>query len=193
MNKQLMLPCYLPDSLENMRIRNRVSRAGKKYGIKRIIKKGIYHKLKKCPRCEQTKDLSFFIKSVKHSESVKITSWCISCRSNFNKKYYSLERGRNRWQKKKLRAFKKIQKNIICVRCGCGDIRFLEINHKNGRARNEKQIRIYNEINTGRRKTDDLELLCRPCNHIHYLEMKFGIEIPLKVVWMEIRSKEELK
>jgi hypothetical protein len=32
------------------------------------------------------------------------------------------------------------------------------------------------------RDTADLELLCRPCNAIHYLESKYG-PLPLRVVW----------
>lgn len=86
-------------------------------------------------------------------------------------------------------ALLKIQKKIICVRCGCTDIRFLEINHKYGGGGREAKLglsmgtQFYNKILTGKRKTDDLELLCRPCNHIHYLEWKYGEKIPLKVKW----------
>jgi hypothetical protein len=34
----------------------------------------------------------------------------------------------------------------------------------------------------GKRTTEDLELLCRPCNALHWLEMKYG-PLPMRVVW----------
>jgi len=88
---------------------------------------------------------------------------------------------------KRVQAFKKVQSTLNCVRCGCTDLRFLEFNHKNGGGYKESQQKgvnggLYYRINYGR-KTDDLELLCRPCNHIHFLEMKFGCKIPLKVIF----------
>lgn len=100
-----------------------------------------------------------------------------------NRKIYSFN-----YRKK---VFKKIQDKISCIRCECDDPRFLEINHKNGGgAKEQHETKIYGRgfemsILKGNRKTDDLELLCRPCNHIDYLERKFGQEIPLKVVWGE--------
>ena|SRR3990167_2210919 len=74
-----------------------------------------------------------------------------------------------------------------CARCGCDDVRLLEINHKNGGGGKETQkgnkvARFYLDIASGKRKTDDLELLCKPCNGIHALEMKYG-QLPMKVVW----------
>ena len=75
--------------------------------------------------------------------------------------------------------------NVCCIKCGCDDIRLLEINHKNGGGNKELQkgkqsIRFYDDILEGIRKTDDLELLCRICNNRHYLELKFG-ELPYKI------------
>ena len=75
--------------------------------------------------------------------------------------------------------------NICCVKCGCDDIRLLEINHKNGRGNKElqkgkKSLKFYDDILKGKRKTDDLELLCRICNNLHYLELKFG-KLPYKI------------
>lgn len=92
--------------------------------------------------------------------------------------------------KNKIQAFKKIQTKLECVRCGCNDIRFLEVNHKNGGAwrvnkitKNEIGPRLWNRVRLDKRKTDDLELLCRPCNHIHFLELKYKEKIPLMVKW----------
>ena len=74
-----------------------------------------------------------------------------------------------------------------CVRCGCDDLRLLEINHKNGGGGKEyKQgknaMAIYRDIAMLRRSTDDLELLCRVCNALHYLESKYG-RLPMVVLW----------
>lgn len=72
---------------------------------------------------------------------------------------------------------------IACVRCGCDRPELLEINHKNGGGRKDLVGKwFYRAIVKLERKTDDLELLCRPCNAIHYLESKYG-PLPLKVVW----------
>lgn len=87
------------------------------------------------------------------------------------------------------RVFFKITGDIYphCVKCGCDDPRILEINHKNGGGNKEmqhgkKSNAFYVAIANGSRRTDDLELLCKPCNSIHYLEMKYG-PLPIKVVW----------
>lgn len=55
----------------------------------------------------------------------------------------------------------------------------MEVNHKNGGGNKElksgKHTNVFMwDIYMGRRKTDDLNLLCRVCNSLHYLEMKYG-------------------
>jgi hypothetical protein len=77
--------------------------------------------------------------------------------------------------------------NPICIRCGCDDPRFLEINHKNGGGSKEtrgtsKRQKFETAILSGARPIDDLEILCRACNAIHFLELKFGT-IPMQVIW----------
>lgn len=77
--------------------------------------------------------------------------------------------------------------NPVCNNCGCNDIRLLEINHKNGGGGKEMQKgkrtnAFRSDIYSGRRKTDDLELLCRVCNAKYYLEMKYG-KIPMVITW----------
>ena len=88
--------------------------------------------------------------------------------------------------RRRLKALTMVDPNLKCVRCGCDDIRFLEINHINGggnkEQRDSKHKTVTLRILYYGRKTDDLELLCRPCNVIHALEMKFGI-VPLKVIF----------
>lgn len=77
--------------------------------------------------------------------------------------------------------------NPKCNNCGCDDAKFLEINHKNGGGNQEvqggrKTGSFYLDIYKGRRKTNDLELLCKVCNALHYLELKNG-KLPFKVTW----------
>lgn len=73
-----------------------------------------------------------------------------------------------------------------CVRCGCDDRRLLEINHVHGGGRQEHLQRasgsdgFYRDILAHGRT--DLELLCRPCNHVAYLETLYG-PLPFRVEW----------
>jgi len=64
------------------------------------------------------------------------------------------------------------------VRCPCDDPRVLEINHKNGGGDAEARElgrgnRLYADIVAGRRSIEDLEVLCRPHNHVHFLELRY--------------------
>ena len=89
--------------------------------------------------------------------------------------------------------------NPYCIRCGCDDVRLLEINHKYGggnkeltkeRQEGRKTLSFYRDIIKGKRKTDDLELLCRVCNSWHYLELKYG-KLPYKVIYDGKKEGEE--
>ena len=75
---------------------------------------------------------------------------------------------------------------IACVRCRCDRPELIEINHKTGgggkEARLKKSAQFYREIVQLRRQTDDLELLCKPCNAVHALELQYG-PLPFKVGW----------
>jgi 5-methylcytosine-specific restriction endonuclease McrA/DNA-directed RNA polymerase subunit RPC12/RpoP len=78
----------------------------------------------------------------------------------------------------------------VCARCGCDDSRLLEINHKNGGGGKEtlngkSSKKFYDDIAKGRRKTDDLELLCKPCNSVHALELKYG-QLSFEVKWNKV-------
>lgn len=70
---------------------------------------------------------------------------------------------------------------LTCVDCDCDDIRLLEINHKNGGGNKEYRSRGYsrffNGIISGRRKTDDLNLLCKVCNARHAAGLKYGKDL----------------
>ena len=63
-----------------------------------------------------------------------------------------------------------------CIRCGCDEIDFLEFNHKGGGGCKEykqgARISIMEKILTQKRNTDDLEILCRVCNALDFLERK---------------------
>jgi len=76
--------------------------------------------------------------------------------------------------------------DVRCVRCGCDSPQFLEINHKDGGGTAERRAQpghaFYRAITSLRRSTDDLELLCRPCNAVHSLELVHG-PLPFRVVW----------
>lgn len=74
---------------------------------------------------------------------------------------------------------------LICVRCGCDRPDLLEINHKNGGGGKEFKAlgnKFYRTIAKMQRSVDDLELLCKPCNAVHALELKYG-PLPFKIVW----------
>lgn len=75
--------------------------------------------------------------------------------------------------------------NVACVRCGCDMPEIIEINHKNGGGGKELK-KLGNKWNRMiaklERDVSDLELLCRPCNAIHYLESKHG-PLPFRVIW----------
>lgn len=74
---------------------------------------------------------------------------------------------------------------LACANCGCDKVEMLEINHKNGGGGKEHKLvgnKFYRLIATMARDVSDLELLCRPCNAVHYLETKFGPQ-PFNVIW----------
>lgn len=70
---------------------------------------------------------------------------------------------------------------LRCAYCGCDDAELLEINHRNGGGRKERDVpeaplsggKFYTAILRGDRSVDDLELACRVCNARDYLERKF--------------------
>lgn len=98
-----------------------------------------------------------------------------------------LEKAKKRYQKFRLKVLNIVSgNNLFCVRCGCNDIRLLEINHINGRGREETggkfNTGFYKKIVSGNRKTDDLELLCKVCNAWHYLELKYG-KLPYEITY----------
>lgn len=120
-----------------------------------------------------------------------------------SRKYYENDKNfspeRKEYRKSQVQKIKRLALSIIdpklrCARCGCDDMRFLEKNHKNGGGNKEAKSRgrftLSNyEIIKGIRKTDDLEILCKPCNHIHFLELKHNSKTGLETVWNKPNEK----
>lgn len=75
-----------------------------------------------------------------------------------------------------------------CVNCGCDDVRCLEINHVKGGGAQERKNKDYHrlskEILEGKRK--DVNLLCRLCQGLDYLERKYG-RLPFVVTYTRVQ------
>lgn len=140
-----------------------------------------------CPFCGKIKDTrdrkqEALAYSQSAARKAKLKKWCDDP-ANVRR------RGKKHRVLLRKRVFFKVCGSInpSCVRCGCDDPRLLEVNHKDGGGNLEMQkgkrsSRFYYDIVKDTRKTDDLELLCKPCNAIHCLELKYG-PLPIKVVW----------
>jgi hypothetical protein len=95
------------------------------------------------------------------------------------------QRDRYRLQLRK-KVFEKLG-GAKCANCGCDDIRYLEINHVNGGGTKESHNRrwLAVAIIKGYRQTDDLNVLCKVCNNLHALQLRFGPEVnnQYKIIW----------
>ena len=72
---------------------------------------------------------------------------------------------------------------VRCFNCGCDNLGLIEINHLNGGGTKElfqKSHKFYLDIVKGRRVIDDLNLLCRVCNHAYYVKLKYGADYKIK-------------
>ena len=95
---------------------------------------------------------------------------------------------RRAYNNRKVKAFEKLG-GAVCVRCGCDEIDFLEFNHKNGGGckeyRESKNRPMMDRILTSKRGVDDLEVVCRVCNALDFLERKNTESAKrFKIVWM---------
>lgn len=77
---------------------------------------------------------------------------------------------------------------LECSNCGCNNILLLEINHLNGggakELRHGNPYRFYADLAQGRRPTDDLNLLCRMCNALHTVRLKYPeIGVRFEILW----------
>ena len=101
---------------------------------------------------------------------------------------------RERHIKRKKIALEKIGKGkAVCVMCGCDEMQFLEINHVNGGGCKEhRDINkgLKDSIINGKRSTDDLNVLCRVCNALDYLQRKNKKESGrFKIEWSKTDGK----
>lgn len=97
---------------------------------------------------------------------------------------------RLQYNKRKVRAMKMVGK-VKCSRCGCNELDFLEFNHKNGGGckefRETKYMAMTDKLLTGKRKPDGLEILCRVCNALEFLERKNNkASKRFKIKWMSL-------
>lgn len=159
---------------------------------------------KRCPTCGKTRVLSGFSKDVSTKDKKDI--YCKICSRKEFKIWYlkhpkeKREKARKyaRTHRKEMREYKQKQRlsalqkvsglqKPLCANCGCDYLPFLEINHINGGGGKEKRgfgrgDGLFRYIITGRRKVDDLNVLCKVCNSLHYLELKHGY-VPMEVIW----------
>lgn len=137
--------------------------------------------LVKCPKCNNMIDS-------------RIREWKKDPKKlNKLKKYYEenyelvkQKSKENRW-KFRLSVLKIVGNDILkCVNCGCNNPKLLEINHKNGGGIKESRNanRFYYSIKKLERNIDDLELTCRICNTLHYVESLYG-KLPYNIKWNE--------
>lgn len=81
-----------------------------------------------------------------------------------------------------------------CIECGCRELSFLEINHINGGGAQEwkkYKCSLQDAILSGERKTDDLNVLCRVCNAVHFLEGKTpGARGCFRVTWQNFTGRK---
>jgi len=92
----------------------------------------------------------------------------------------AVERGKIYRKTIRLNALKIVGKGKLeCSNCSCKDVRILEINHVNGGGNQETKwlasSRFFLDIVQGKRKTDDLNLLCKVCNIAHFVKLKYEI------------------
>lgn len=88
-----------------------------------------------------------------------------------------LRKGWKKYSNKiKVEAFSKFGSK--CKKCGFEDLRALQLDHINGGGAKERRStklvghRLYKAIVFGKRKIDDLQILCANCNQIKKMENK---------------------
>jgi len=95
----------------------------------------------------------------------------------------------------KLRALQIISGEEVprCRNCGCSYIFALGVNHKNGGGTAERKAndtlgsKFYRAIVNGDRKTDDLEVMCHPCNVAEHLFKRCGAMFEIKFIGVRRR------
>lgn len=79
------------------------------------------------------------------------------------------------YNNRKVKAFNVVG-GAICRNCGCDELHALEFNHINGNGSREHRESgnkpIMDRLLTDKRNFDDLEVLCRVCNALDFIERK---------------------
>ena len=103
-----------------------------------------------------------------------------------DRRAYLVEYKRMRRKEMKERAFIMVGRGRVeCGRCGNKDARMLQVNHRNGNGGLERRTKVVareicDDIVSGKRKIDDLDLLCEMCNWATHIEKKYGIVVTIK-------------
>lgn len=145
-------------------------------------KKSLSEKCINCGNIIDARDRKRYAKKYAKNNNINATLYL----KRWNKKNNSKKRKREKRKLfRKSVLFRLGGINPKCVNCGCDDFRLLEVNHKN--CGGAKEIRtkgsgFYGDIINGKRKIEDLELLCRVCNALHFLQFKYG-KLPFKISW----------
>lgn len=91
------------------------------------------------------------------------------------------------YMNRKIKALKAVG-DVKCNRCGCDEVDFLEFNHINGNGckewRDSRGVAMMDRILTKERGVDGLEILCRVCNSLDFLERKNNESSKkYKIIW----------
>lgn len=161
-----------------------------------------------CNECKKVKPTTEFYKNNRSRD--KLQNHCKQCMKAKNRKYY--RENREKLNAKQKRYYRENREKVmvyarkfsqklrlkamqivsgldvpICVNCGCDFLPILEINHNDGGGYNEQKTMpsspFYRAIVKGIRTVDDLNILCKPCNALHYVKLLHGKDFPQQVVW----------
>lgn len=127
-----------------------------------------------CTKCKTLKPLSDFYPRKDYKFGVDFQ--CKDCTNKYDRECY-----------------RKRRKEVLdsmggkCVYCGCELFEALQINHKHGGGYQERKAKkhasLADEISFGRRKTDDLEVVCYVCNAWHKLVKLDGLPDGWTITW----------
>jgi hypothetical protein len=134
-----------------------------------------FERMNVCHECGDTlaKNSNYYCEKCKEINRIKGLEFVHSPEGKLYKKIYH--------QSIKFISLQMISGQIIpqCSRCGINDIRILTINHDNGKngldkalmtGRKPRYTAIYKHIFSGKRKTDDLSIMCYNCNMLYDYE-----------------------
>lgn len=159
-------------------------------------------KTKLCSTCGKDKPITEFFRSRHRVDG--FTLKCKKCRVKIHREWTKENRAisnaiarksmKRRYGKMRLEALQIVSGSVKpkCSNCGCALIELLEINHMYGggnkerRQRNYKCKPFYADIVNGKRRTDDLDVLCGVCNRAHYIERISPIPIKFDIKFVEV-------